>query len=93
MAGHEGDDFDRARLARMERRLQSLEDAGGDPAISRRAMPPCAMTTMTRRGLRRCSPRMPPGTARDWAGSRVGRRSEVFSGARQGSSRSQSTKA
>jgi hypothetical protein len=27
MAGHDGDDFDPARLARMERRLQSLEDA------------------------------------------------------------------
>jgi hypothetical protein len=33
MAGHDGDDFDPARLARMERRLQSLEDAEGIAAL------------------------------------------------------------
>jgi hypothetical protein len=41
-------------------------------------MPPCAMTTMTRKGSQRCSPRM---RNLGLAGSRFGIRTEVFRGA------------
>jgi hypothetical protein len=65
-----GQAFDLTRLERIERRLQALEMPRRS-AISSRATPPSATTTMMRRGSLRSLPRMQPGKARVSVGSKA----------------------
>src|SRR5258705_7398075 len=82
------DRFDLARLERLERRLQALEDAEAIRYLKARYAALCDANTMPT-GSRCCSQRTRCGKAPAWAGLRGARRSEASSEGRRGFFRSQ----